>query len=140
VLDAYAEHCEADRDALYQAAGRVPLDVELALAQPGAFDRLRGTSDTNVSDNEDDQALLHEIVEHDDTKVEEREAFVDMLDDLTSGRVTMLAPKQRAWAKRVALRIGTRAEESSNLFSSLPPDEQRRQREAAAKVKLPWER
>lgn len=51
-----------------------------------------------------------------------------------------LTDKQKKWLYGVADRLGVQVAPSENIFSSLPPAEQRRQRERAAAVKLPWEK
>jgi len=51
-----------------------------------------------------------------------------------------LTDKQKKWLYGVADRLGIQVAPSENIFSSLPPAEQRRQRERAAAVKLPWEK
>lgn len=50
-----------------------------------------------------------------------------------------LSDKQKKWLYGVAERLGLQVAPSENLFSSLSPKERARQREAAKKVKLPWE-
>lgn len=51
-----------------------------------------------------------------------------------------LTEKQSAWVRGVAERLGIQTAPSENLFSKMAPEKQARQRKAAARVKLPWEK
>ena len=59
---------------------------------------------------------------------------------LSGGSGRFLTPNQTAWIRGVADRLGIQTSPSENLWSALSPEERRRQRAAAAKVKLPWEK
>lgn len=64
------------------------------------------------------------------------EAFTRWLD---LGRT--LSDAQRKWLYGVAERLGVvGAAPSENIFSGMSPEKQARQREAAKKVVLPWEK
>lgn len=51
-----------------------------------------------------------------------------------------LTKKQLAWVRGVAERHGLQVAPSENIFSNMDPEKQARQRAAASKVKLPWEK
>lgn len=67
--------------------------------------------------------------------VRERETFEDML-----GQRWAFSPRQAQWIHSAAERLGLETAPSANLFSNMDPEKQERQRAAAAKVKLPWEK
>lgn len=52
----------------------------------------------------------------------------------------LLTPKQLGWLHSIGERHGLVGPAAANLFSGLSPKERERQRAAAAKVKLPWEK
>lgn len=85
--------------------------------------------------------LLEEMLARDEAAQEallsdrEREAFTDML-GLNHG----LTELQRKWILTSAKRLGIVVDESSNPFSSMPPDEQREHKRRAAGISLPWEK
>jgi transcriptional regulator with XRE-family HTH domain len=153
VLAAYAAATAVAPLKLFSLVGRLPPEVLAKLTEdPNALARALADNPQPeeahpmASSEDPDLALLTEITESNDERLrdEEREAFVDMLDRLTSGRVEKLSPKQKAWLGRVAARLdlsGDDSHGSANLFSSLPKEEQERQREAARKnsPRFPWE-
>jgi hypothetical protein len=51
-----------------------------------------------------------------------------------------LTVKQAQWIRGVAERLGIQTAPSENIFSAMSPEKQARQRAAASKVKLPWEK
>lgn len=68
----------------------------------------------------------------------EREAFESMMRQLDRRE---FSPKQRAWVQAAAVRLGVLdCAPAANVFSSLPPAEQRAHKQRAASVVLPWER
>ena len=79
--------------------------------------------------------LVTLLTEHQERLSEnEREAFEDMLNWRT------LTPRQTQWILATAERLEVVTAPSTNLFSQMDPEKQSRQRAAAAKVKLPWEK
>lgn len=82
------------------------------------------------------RALLTTLLtEHQERLSEnEREAFEDMLNWRT------LTSRQTQWILGTAERLEVVTAPSTNLFSRMDPEKQARQRAAAAKVKLPWEK
>lgn len=93
------------------------------------------SADDVLARGERDRVLLKRLLEDGDLSDAERDAFSDMKGSLESKRE--LSAKQRAWVEGVFEREGL---SEGNLFSRLSPEEQARQREAASKIKLPWER
>lgn len=80
--------------------------------------------------------LVTMLSEHQEQLSEgEVEAFQDML-----ARGWMLTPRQTQWILDAARRLEVLTDPSTNLFSRMDPEKQARQRAAAAKVKLPWEK
>jgi len=87
-----------------------------------------------------DYRLLDSLLEEHGDGIEDRnpkafEAFTEW-----AKKRFPLSPKQRAWLNGVAEQSGhIAAAPCENAFSSMSPEKQARQREAAKKVRLPWE-
>jgi len=152
VLKGYAKHLDIDYDTLCCEAGQIPDDLTaLILASPQALRRARqlfaasneGDDDDvpNAFDqNEEDERLIEELIDTGDQLREtQREDMEDMLDRLRSGNMIKLSDKQRKYVLDLRRKAGL-DDKGENIFSSLPPEEQARQRAAAAHIKLPWER
>jgi len=143
VLSGYAEQFGINSDSLHRIAGRVPGDLlAFVKGQPSAVRRLMSgieQVERNESDGVADVSILEEVLEE-EIREEERSAFTDMLDRLTSGRQAVLTSKQRDWVKRTRKRFGLDDSEVANVFSEASPEEQARMRAEAAKVVLPWEK
>ncbi len=80
--------------------------------------------------------LVTMLTEHQD-QLSGRETYA--FEDMIANRWT-LTPRQTQWIHAVAERLGIETAPSANLFSQMDPEKQARQRAAAAKVKLPWEK
>lgn len=91
-----------------------------------------------MDDHEILQRLLDGVDEKGDTfdlPPKTREAFRSMQTRAT------LTERQARWVREVAAARGLIGDPgAANLFSGMPADKQARQRAAAAKVRLPWER
>lgn len=76
------------------------------------------TRRAGLAHRDDDLAMLRRLVDDYATDLSdlERDAFDDMLEQLTSGAFGVLTAKQRDWAKTVAERVG--AVGYDNLVSS----------------------
>lgn len=85
----------------------------------------------------DEQVLAEVLDEHGEKLSEEtREAFEDW-----RSKRRFLTPKMKAWLMREAERFGVvGAAPAENVFSAMSPEKQARQREAAKRVRLPWEK
>lgn len=62
-------------------------------------------------------------------------AFMDW-----EGRSRPLTEPMRKWIRGVAERLGIQTAPSENIFSAMDPEKQARQRAAALKIRLPWEK
>jgi hypothetical protein len=83
-------------------------------------------------------ALLVTLLTEHQERLSENElaAFEDML----SSGFRFSTPRQTQWILATAERLGVWTRPSENIFSKMDPEKQARQRAAAAKVKLPWEK
>lgn len=86
------------------------------------------------SDEELLDALLHDPY-FDRLDAKQLKAFSGM-----KARGRSLSELQRHWVRGVAERFGIQVAPSENIFSAMDPEKQARQREAAKRIRLPWEK
>jgi hypothetical protein len=87
-----------------------------------------------------DPELLDLILEEhgDDLDPTASEAFIEWQKQ-GLGKRRPFSEKQSAWLHGVALKLGIDGG-AANIFSKMPKEKQERQRAAAARVVLPWEK
>lgn len=150
ILTGYSRALEIDIDTLCVAAGQIPHDLlEQLTATPETLKRVRrflenklqGPIDMDLFKRHDeDIQLIQELLDAGGLRPQQQEDMEDILDRLHSERIIALTDRQRSYVKSLRREAGLDDDESGSIFSSLPPEEQARQRAAAAKIVLPWER